>query len=154
MNLNIPILLLVLFILKHLICDFFLQSSYQTAGKHKFLHPGGVLHAAIHGVGTMVVLAIAVPTIGLPAMIWLGLADMFSHYAIDYMKTNGTAVFKLVPENHTYWTLFAIDQAIHWIMYVLFMFFAVNTVVVYGPFVGLTITFSMISVGLTRHCMK
>jgi|WetSurSiteA1Bulk_404760.scaffolds.fasta_scaffold00299_1 hypothetical protein len=151
MTFNVPVLLVVLFILKHLVCDFFLQSNYQASHKHVFLHPGGILHAAINGIGTAVVVAIAAPGVGIPIALWLGLADMFSHYAIDFMKMNVNEVFKLDTSQATYWRVLAIDQALHWIMYAVFMVYVASRALVYGPFVFLTVCFSVITVGATMY---
>jgi hypothetical protein len=151
MTLNVPVLLVVLFILKHLVCDFLLQSGYQASHKHVFLHPGGVLHAAINGIGTAVVIAIAAPGVGIPIALWLGLADMCSHYAIDFMKMHVNEIYKLDTSQATYWRILAIDQALHWIMYAVFMVYVASLTLVYGPFVFLTVAFSVITVGAVKY---
>jgi hypothetical protein len=43
------------FFVKHLVCDFPLQRAYQYKNKGIYGHPGGVLHAWIHAVGTLVI---------------------------------------------------------------------------------------------------
>lgn len=154
MNINIPLVLVVLFILKHLVCDFLLQNGHQAAHKGELFHPGGIVHALINGVGTAVVIAIAAPAAGFAIAIWLGVADMFSHYAIDYMKANISKVYKMEPSQSVYWKILAFDQTLHWIMYAVFMFCIGSLGVAYGPFVFLTITFSVLTVGGTWKAIR
>lgn len=154
MSINVPIVLVALFILKHLVCDWLLQNHEMALHKSKFLHPAGIIHALINGVGTAVVIAIAAPTAGFAVAIWLGVADMFSHYAIDYMKANANKAFKLEPGQSLYWKLIAIDQTLHWIIYLIFMSFIGGLGVTYGPSVFLIISFSVITVGVLKKTIR
>ena len=43
----------VLFEAKHFLCDFVLQSAYQYRNKGIYGHPGGILHAGLHGLGSL-----------------------------------------------------------------------------------------------------
>jgi len=80
--------LLSALMLKHLICDFPLQTPYQFMNKGIYGHPGGLLHVCIHAVGTLLALSFF-------TSVWmaLGLAllDAFIHYHIDWAKTKSTA---------------------------------------------------------------
>src|SRR5205809_532082 len=100
------------FFIKHFICDFPLQWAYQYKNKGTYGHPGGILHAAIHGAGTLVVCLI----FGLPA--WLALADAVIHYHIDWAKMRLNAHWGLKPDNSEYfWWLLGLDQLLHYLTY-------------------------------------
>lgn len=52
------ILLFILFQIKHFICDFPLQAfPYQYLNKGTYGHPGGLIHATIHYIGTYIILS-------------------------------------------------------------------------------------------------
>jgi hypothetical protein len=70
-------------ILKHLICDYPLQRPYQFLNKGIYGHPGGLLHVAIHAIGTLIMLSFIS---SLLAAIGLALLDAFIHYHIDWTK--------------------------------------------------------------------
>ena len=51
------LLLITLFIVKHFIVDFLLQTKWQWSNKHKLGHPGGIFHAWLHGLVTVLILS-------------------------------------------------------------------------------------------------
>lgn len=106
--------LLGLFI-KHFICDFPLQTSpWLYRNKGKYLHPGGIVHAAIHGVGTALVLS---PFIGSQALTY-ALIDTLAHYHIDWAKMNISSSFDLKPDSSEwFWLLLGLDQLLHHLTY-------------------------------------
>lgn len=144
MNVNVPLILVILFVLKHLVCDWLLQNNEMALHKGEFLHPAGIIHALINGVGTAVVIAIAVPAAGFAIAVWLGVVDMLSHYVIDSTKADISRVYKIEPSQSVYWKILAFDQTLHWVMYVAFMFFIGSLGVVCWPFVLLIITLLVI----------
>lgn len=70
---------------KTLIIDFPLQTSYQYLNKGKFLHPGGLLHAILHGIGTFLCFLTFVP---MDYVVWFAYLDFIIHYHIDMAKVN------------------------------------------------------------------
>ena len=66
---------LVLFQLKHLIADFFLQTPFQVSNKGRYGHPGGIVHAGIQ-VG-----------LTLPIPLWAGLhwPDIASVLTVEFL---------------------------------------------------------------------
>lgn len=106
--------LLGLFI-KHFICDFPLQMfPWLYNNKGQYLHPGGIMHAGIHGIGTALVL---LPFIGTNAAIY-GLIDMLVHYHIDWAKMNLSNEYDLKPNNSEwFWVLLGFDQLLHHLTY-------------------------------------
>lgn len=112
--------LFVLFILKHLVCDFFLQGPYQFLNKGKVGHPGGILHAAINGIGTMIVLAIGIPNCAFDFAFGFGIIEMSVHYVLDLYKVCTNDYYKWKPESsRNYWYSLGVDQTLHMLVYVI-----------------------------------
>lgn len=75
----------LLLALKHFLADGPFQRRYQYANKGKLLHPGGWLHAGIHGLFTACIFRLS------PEGIGIALIEALVHYVIDYSKVNLTA---------------------------------------------------------------
>lgn len=115
------VLVFVLFNIKHFIIDFLLQKPYQYLNKGKYGHPGGILHAALHGVGTIGVLLVA-PGVSTVAALVLALADTLVHYHVDWGKVNINNHFGWKPDNSEYyWWLLGMDQLLHQLTYIAIM---------------------------------
>jgi len=108
-------LLITVLLFKHFVCDFMLQRRYQYQNKGKYGHPGGVLHAGIHAVGTMLVL---LPFVNPVLALKLALIDMVVHYHIDFLKTNVNRKMELQIQHNQYWALLGFDQLLHQWTYV------------------------------------
>ena len=111
-----PILLsLLAFQIKHFICDFVLQNTYQIRNKGTYLHPAGFLHAGLHILGSIPALLILTRA---PAVIGLLLAGEFViHYHTDWAKSRIDRALRLNDTNALYWTIFGSDQLIHQLTY-------------------------------------
>lgn len=120
-----PLLLMGLLLTKHLVVDFFLQGPYQYKNKGTFGHPGGILHASLHGLGTLVVFTLC----GFGTLsIALALLDACSHYLIDYTKVQINRRAGWGPTTHEqFWWLLGIDQWAHQMIYILMVALAVTT---------------------------
>lgn len=120
--------LLVLLIIKHFVVDALLQTPYQYLNKGKFLHMGGVLHAALHGIGTGLVFM----NHSIPIMINAMILDAIIHYFIDFGKVNITKKYQWseyiddkinkpylkIYSNH-FFIAIVLDQCLHFLTYVL-----------------------------------
>ena len=107
---------------KHFICDFPLQANpWLYRNKDNYMHPGGIVHAGLHGLGTLIVLA---PFIGGLA-IQLAVFDMLVHYHIDWAKMNIGKRYDLQPNNSEhFWILLGFDQLLHHVTYFMIIYFA------------------------------
>ena len=122
----------LLLALKHFLCDGPWQTPYQYLNKGKFLHPGGLYHASLHGLCTFCIFAL----LGLG---WFGVLDFIMHYTIDLLKTRLTAMHGwsrmvtpnfsgdcphqaglLITSDKYFWALVA-DQSLHFATYVVFL---------------------------------
>lgn len=110
------ILAFVLLFLKHFIIDFPMQMKYQYLNKGTYGHPGGILHAALHIVGSMVVLY---PVIGYTALVTIVCAiEGIVHYHIDWAKMNINRIKGWKCNTHEeFWILTGFDQLLHYLTY-------------------------------------
>jgi hypothetical protein len=104
---------------KHFLFDFVFQSDWQVRNKGRYGHPGGLVHAGLHGTGTLVVGVLAALTgaIGLGAAIALAIADVLIHYHVDWSKAQISRRMKLTPDRHAFWIALGADQAAHHVTY-------------------------------------
>jgi hypothetical protein len=95
---------------KHVIADFFLQNSWMALGKDQ--KTGWALpllvHCAIHGVLTTVLILIIAPRFW-----FVGLIDFAIHLCVDRAKGLCVSGFNVNPEHQWFWWLIGIDQALH-----------------------------------------
>jgi len=114
--------LLGLFI-KHFICDFPLQMfPWMYLNKGRYLHPGGIVHAGVHGIGTLIVLSFFFE---IKLSIFYALIDMLLHYHIDWAKMNLSRHYDLKPNNSEwFWVLLGLDQLLHHLTYFAIIYYA------------------------------
>jgi hypothetical protein len=111
------LLLLTLLFTKHYIVDFPLQTKFQWSNKGTYGHPGGVLHAILHGIGTHAIIYLIFSD-SVVAFV-LGLIDAVVHYHIDWAKMNLNARYKLGPTtSEKFWWLVGLDQYLHALTYI------------------------------------
>jgi hypothetical protein len=109
--------ILTALLIKHFICDFPLQRRYQYHHKGIYGHPGGLLHAAIHGIGTLLVFAYAAP---FELALTLAALDAVIHYHIDWAKNRfNTCCNFNANSGDGFWILLGLDQCAHQLTYVL-----------------------------------
>ncbi len=125
------LILLLLFQIKHLVADYYLQFPYMYENKGqptKWIIPL-FDHAAIHALGTSIIIFLyfmytAIPTkIGgeFALLITIGavIFDGTSHFIIDRWK----ATRKTDPTQSKFWQYLGIDQMLHHIIGILIIWF-------------------------------
>ena len=118
--------LLILFLIKHFLCDFPLQTRYQYSNKGILCHPGGLLHAFITIVGSAIVLLLWGLT-NLPIIGILLLFEFIVHYLTDWAKVNINDYYGWKPNTSDYfWWLLGLDQLIHMLTYVVMIYMVTN----------------------------
>lgn len=102
---------------KHAVADFYLQTRYQWANKGIYGHPGGILHAAIHLVCSVPLLAILPP----PSLVH-GVAvlagEFLVHYHCDWTKEQLVKRNGWTPTTNAFWRALGTDQLVHALTYV------------------------------------
>jgi hypothetical protein len=110
---------LVLFETKHYICDFVLQTAYQYRNKGIYGHPGGLIHAGLHIVGSIPALLVMTQTTWLIAAILA--AEFVVHYHVDWFKEQINKRLELTVDGSRYWVVFGADQLTHQLTYVIIL---------------------------------
>ncbi len=110
-------LAVLLFLCKHLIADFFVQTSWMALGKEAeagWLPPLAV-HAAIHALGTLIIcLMIA------PALFWFSGVDFIVHSFLDRAKGLLRRRYEATPSQSIFWWLLGVDQTLHGLTHFIF----------------------------------
>lgn len=118
----IVLITMTLLILKHFIIDFPAQTPYQWQNKGTYGHPGGLLHAGLHGVGTILAFLIFFVT---PFALMVAVIDAVVHYHVDWAKMNINKKYGWMPDKHPeFWVLLGLDQLAHYLTYVFLIFMA------------------------------
>ncbi|MCB1487779.1 MAG: DUF3307 domain-containing protein [Bauldia sp.] len=122
-------LLVVMTILevKHFVCDYPLQTSYQLNNKGKYGHPGGILHSGIQAAGTLFAFIAVTPTLFLGAAIVV--VEFLIHYHTDWAKANFIRQAGYEVSDAKFWWAIGADQLVHHLTYI----------AIAGILVGLTI---------------
>jgi hypothetical protein len=103
-----------LFILKHFVCDFWLQFDYMIKEKGMYGAEGGRHHALMHTAGTFLVLAVTIYSIEVAVI--LAFLDGIVHYHIDWAKMKLSQ--HLTPADSEFWWFIGADQMLHYLTYV------------------------------------
>lgn len=111
--------ILIWLLVKHFICDFPLQSHpFLYSHKGEYGHLGGIVHAVIHGVGTLLVLALF-PGVTMETALLFAALDTGVHYHIDWAKTKTNKAMGWEPTTCSeFWILLGFDQLLHNLTYV------------------------------------
>ena len=118
---EIIIILLILFQIKHFVCDWVIQTEEEVKYKGVYLHPVGILHSAKHGVATFLI-SFALFPFGI-AMLFASI-DFITHYHIDWLKQNYTKKFNLTVTDSKFWIAIGADQMLHQFVYLFIFYFA------------------------------
>ena len=100
------------FIVKHFVCDFPLQKPRHFMNKGAYGHWGGIEHALIHGLGTLLVCLL----FGLSPIVAF-FVDVLVHYHVDWFKMWWTAKRGYTPQDSMFWIWLGIDQMVHYLTY-------------------------------------
>ena len=109
------IALFVAFAVKHYIADFPLQTARMVREKGYYGKPGGLLHAACHGLLSLPILLVVLPSVVLALA--LSLAEAALHYHLDYAKESLSRHLGDTPANHRFWIILGLDQLLHHLTY-------------------------------------
>ena len=107
---KILFLLLVIYQLKHFLCDYPLQTAYMLGkfkGGDEWIAPL-LAHAGVHAAGTLLIGLIFAPVYGLAIL--LAMLDFVAHFTIDRIK----AVKGSYPQtDKRFWWALGADQMAH-----------------------------------------
>ena len=113
---QIALIGILILLFKHLVLDFFLQTPYQYKNKGTYGHPGGILHAGLHALGTASVFLWIAPSPRLALAIMVG--EFVVHYHVDWTKEQINKRLQLTADNAPFWWTLGVDQFLHNATYV------------------------------------
>ena len=111
------LIVMFLFFFKHMIADFYLQTSYQYSNKGKYLHPGGLIHSGIHILGSAPIILYVLPTSQAKIIYMLLIGEFVIHYHVDWIKERLAKVYQWTPQQTVFWIAIGTDQFIHYLTY-------------------------------------
>lgn len=120
--------LLTLFIVKHFVCDFLLQTVWMAVNKGTYGHRAGLAHVGIHGLGTFFVLTVFSQTTEIffnpgPFLMVL-FFEVFIHYHVDFFKMWLNKRMNWTCDKSTaFWNLMGFDQLVHYLSYVFMVWY-------------------------------
>lgn len=106
----------VLLQVKHVIADYLLQSPFILDNRHRYGHPGGLLHVGYHVAGTVLILVGIGTSWGV--ILLLGVLEALFHYHLDWAKDNFTRSRGLGTGDSLFWWAIGIDQFLHQLSYI------------------------------------
>lgn len=113
-----PVLAVVgLLLVKHFLFDFVLQTRFQRLNKRIYGHPGGLLHAGLHALGTTSAFLVITPVAGLGAAILT--VEFLAHYHIDWAKEQILRRARWDAADGRFWAILGGDQLLHGLGYLL-----------------------------------
>ena len=114
---TLGILILVLLLqLKHAVIDGPLQVRWMLVEKSIYGKPGGLMHAGLHGLGSVAALALFGAGAGLAIV--LAVTDAVVHYHVDFAKEAVVARRGWTTKDSFFWWALAADQTMHHITYI------------------------------------
>ena len=117
MTQNVLLVLAALAVLqiKHFVCDFVIQTTYQFSNKGIYGHPGGLIHAGLHALTSIAVFFVLTP----PLAVGVGIvvAEFILHYHIDWLKEQIVKREQWVFPQAEFWWVFGFDQFLHQFTY-------------------------------------
>ena len=117
--------LLIVFQVKHFVCDYPLQGQYMLG---KFKETGWVLpllsHSLVHGLATLIIaLAFGIPTL---LAFGLMLLDVIIHFTMDRIKASPNMLGVYKPHQKAFWISLGVDQTVHHLTHYLIIFFIIT----------------------------
>ena len=101
---------------KHAVCDGPFQRSWMLKDKGFYGKTGGLVHAAIHGAGSLAALFL----LGVAALLAAALvvADVVLHYHIDFFKETLVRQQRWKLDQPYFWWALTVDQMLHQFTYI------------------------------------
>ena len=110
------IAVLIVLQVKHFLFDYPFQTLYMLRNKGTYFHPGGILHAGLHALGTIAAFFVVTPTLLLGAAIVIG--EFLVHYHVDWSKEQIIKRRGYTAVQREFWWAIGADQLIHHLTYI------------------------------------
>lgn len=115
-------LLLVLFQIKHFICDYPLQTPYmlQKANRENWVNPLA-LHSLVHSMGTFIVVSF----FNINLAFLLAFLDLILHFIVDRIKASPNIGNRWDIDKSYFWWALGLDQMAHHLINYVFIYIIV-----------------------------
>lgn len=124
MTLDFLLFILLLFQVKHVLGDWVWQTGWMVNNKGIWGHPGGIVHAGLHGLLSLPVLYIA--GLELLAVVIVAAVEAVVHYHLDWIKGRHTRLKAQSPSDKAFWVWMGIDQFAHQVTYIAILLYLVR----------------------------
>jgi hypothetical protein len=122
-ELSLTFALLVIYQMKHFICDFPLQREYmmrKTLPGWEFFLPL-TIHSAVHSFFTLIILLIFAPSLW-----YLFIYDFVIHFCMDRIKSGPKYLGRFnSPDKHSFWIALGFDQMVHHLTHYSIIYFVI-----------------------------
>jgi hypothetical protein len=120
-------LLLLLFIIKHFLADYYWQTLPMVMGKRQRVNWLGWLmtHAGVHGMLTSLIL---IPFTSVWSALALGAADCVAHAVIDRIKAHPDLGGRFDRDSRMFWICMGLDQMAHMLTYLVIIAYVLETI--------------------------
>ncbi len=119
--------LVTLLTVKHFFADFTpLQTHYMLKNKGIYGHWGGISHAGVHTIFSLLILVIASSMYAdskLLLALYLCAGEFIVHYHMDWFKEKLGKIKGWTMTDYQYWILFGVDQLVHHVTYIVMIWF-------------------------------
>jgi Protein of unknown function (DUF3307) len=110
---------------KHFVADGPLQTHAMVLAKSFYGKRDGIIHSAIHALGTMIVFGLF--QFPVRTVLVLALVDFFVHYHVDYSKENIVKKAGWTVKDGPFWWALSADQMLHQFTYLALAFVSLTT---------------------------
>lgn len=129
-NLELFILLLVIYQLKHFLCDFIFQNVWMLQKSRPgwdFVLPLSI-HCAIHALCTLIIVLYYNPSVW-----WLAVLDFVLHFVMDRIKAGPKYLGRFHDmKAKSFWISFGFDQMFHHLVHIYICWYLVASLVPQG----------------------
>ena len=117
--------LMILFQLKHFICDYPLQTPYMLGKLQRtnWIKPL-LAHSLVHGIGTFLIVA----CFNLSLAYVLAIIDIILHFIVDRLKASPDIGGRFSIDNKYFWWCLGLDQMAHHIINAIFIFIILSSI--------------------------
>lgn len=119
-------LLLLLFQIKHFLCDYPLQTPQMLAKgavAPQVWIPALIAHSAVHAAGTLLIALSVAPQLAFA----LAVADFALHFVVDRIKASPALGGRWAPNVPQFWWALGFDQLAHHAINIGFVYVLVNS---------------------------
>ena len=124
-DIKLIFILLVIFQLKHFICDYPLQNGYMLgkANKHDWIKPL-LAHSGVHSIGTFIIVSF----FSVKLAFIIAFIDLILHFIVDRIKASPNMLNRWGIDKPYFWWALGLDQMMHHLINYVFIFIIISNI--------------------------